>query len=198
MMTRKYSLSLILILLTFSITPVLGKLTVSGDLKIVFNYEKGKGHFLKDLNNDRINEIAVWNTEENTLYVFSGKDGSILWKSKYGEPIGSIGDVNNDGFNDVICYENHWNGIRLYILNGLNGKVIKKTNLDLSNLHLSHIHTIHDLNGDGVSDIVIFLGNIISAPNWKSEIIVVSGRDLSILWKKEFNGRFIKMFMRHV
>ena len=113
-----------------------------------------------------------YTTSAGSAYVFSGKDGSLIFKLE-GSPPGfafgfsvASGDVNGDSLSDIIvgdpsAMQNHGS---VYIFSGRDGKSldvftnnpVKKEAIGFS------LNSGNDLNGDGCADVIVGASN---APN---------------------------------
>jgi len=103
-----------------------------------------------DLNGDGQNDVVV-STSYN-ICAFNGSDGSTLWTSSSGRgrsTVPAIGDINHDGFPDVIAYSDQTNDV--VALSGPSGSVIWT-------YHLSGYYpsspVVEDIDGDGHYDII--------------------------------------------
>ncbi len=65
-----------------------------------------------DLTGDGQDELFIQNTQNVTVY---NGEGTILWSFNYSQPKTSLGDVNNDGVEDIIVF---YNGAVDVIING--------------------------------------------------------------------------------
>ncbi|MBP9095756.1 MAG: FG-GAP repeat protein, partial [Ignavibacteria bacterium] len=129
-----------------------------------------------DINNDGFSDVLIGAPAENdtgTVYVYLGGinmnnvfDYKLIGKEEYekfGDPIASAGDLNNDGYSDLIigATNNSQNGTlsgRVYIYFGgsdmdticdayFGGRAVDRFGSALSGLG--------DINGDGYSDIIV-------------------------------------------
>ncbi|UCG68296.1 MAG: FG-GAP repeat protein [Thermoplasmata archaeon] len=125
-----------------------------------------------DLNNDGFDDVIVGahlndagGNNAGRAYVFSGFNGSLLYNftgessdDYFGSRVSSAGDVNNDGFDDIIVGAhgvNSWSG-KAYIYSGYNGELIHnftgEENVDWLGFGISGCE---DLDSDGFDDVII-------------------------------------------
>ena len=120
-----------------------------------------------DVNRDGIPDVIVGAPGANTAFVFSGADGSVLFRLG-GEPefgdlgwsVSAAGDVNEDGVPDFIvgapgALTGVFNG-NAYVFSGADQKVlfqfVGEGSWDLLGISVS---TAGDMNGDGVPDFIV-------------------------------------------
>jgi hypothetical protein len=124
-----------------------------------------------DVNADGFIDVGVTGPTDSTVYasggmlrVLSGKDGAVLY-SFYGDSAGAqlgtlggpIGDVDLDGYDDVLVGEPAYNnGIwyvgRIFVFSGRYGSVLRTLTGSLSVLLNGPICGTGDIDGDGVPD----------------------------------------------
>lgn len=107
-----------------------------------------------DTNNDGKSEIVTYN---NTgVYAWNSQKGNLLWKMLLNQKDSNItsspvlADVNGDKCLDVIICSGD---SRVYIINGLTGKLIYKSEILGGNLNSSPV--VEDLDNDGLQDLVL-------------------------------------------
>ena len=125
-----------------------------------------------DVNNDGFDDFIIGaidnNSDRGRAYVFSGKTGDTLYVFSgeadfdgFGSPSGSAGDVNNDGYSDIIIGApgNDSGGInagRVYVFSGKTGDTLYvftgEAQDDRFGLWAS---TAGDVNNDGFDDIIV-------------------------------------------
>lgn len=132
-----------------------------------------------DVNNDGRSDLILGSPKSSAAFmkagrvtVYSGFNGSELWhqdgfnlKDQFGTAVASAGDVNADGFVDVIVGAPFFNGGtggvntdsgRAYVLDGENGNVLFYINgSNLGDRFGSAVAGIGDLNNDGKDDIAV-------------------------------------------
>jgi len=126
--------------------------------------------------------------------VFSGMDGSILYtfdgdspKDLFGYSVSGAGDVNADGFADLIVGawlddNNGWDSGSARVFSGIDGSVLYTFDGDSSNVWFGKsVSGAGDVNGDGYDDLIV--GASINNPGIAR---VFSGLDGSVLYT--FNG----------
>lgn len=133
-----------------------------------------------DLNRDGYPELAVGAPNEDTpshwdagaLYVFSGADGSLLWKAtgrsrdeQLGRWVAGAGDQDDDGIPEVLGgapqYDmGTWPQMvgRAYVFSGRDGRILHVFQGDRDNLQVGGgVADAGDVNGDGRREILIGL-----------------------------------------
>lgn len=75
-------------------------------------YSSAESMKVIDLTGDGQDELFIQNTQNVTVY---NGEGTILWSFNYSQPKTSLGDVNNDGVEDIIVF---YNGAVDIIING--------------------------------------------------------------------------------
>lgn len=127
---------------------------------------------LGDLNMDGITDFAISKLDGGTsseaigeVSVFSGANGSRLWRmtgsingSRFGASLANAGDLDNDGYNDLIIGEPYSTGVATtYVISGRTGSTIHllqpPTNLGI--YFGWSVASAGDFNGDQVPDILI-------------------------------------------
>jgi hypothetical protein len=117
---------------------------------------------VKDITGDGIPEIAAHDNWSNRgLFVFSGSDGTLLFKTK--EKIGFgdhrtprvvvIPDRNNDGTDDIAAY---WRPKGLMLISGTDGKTIGEVELPNEQGAYYSYHEAADVDRDGYADLIGF------------------------------------------
>jgi len=166
-----------------------------------------------DVNADGYSDFMVgaWsitveaNPRAGAIYVYSGKDGSELYK-KYGKNSGDlfgasislIGDVNHDTFCDFIVgafetkvgTEEHVG--TTYVYSGINGRLLyEKNGEDKNDLYGYAVSGAGDVNADGYADFIV--GALSASPNGlasSGSAYVYSGRDGTLLHQKDGEARW--------
>ena len=128
-----------------------------------------------DVNNDGFDDLIVGaplnnagSTHAGRAYVFSGQTGDTLYVftgeaayDGFGNSVASAGDVNNDGFGDIIvgAPANDAGGSgagRAYVFSGLNGDTLYVfTGEGSQNFFGSTVGTAGDVNNDGFDDLIM-------------------------------------------
>ncbi len=147
-----------------------------------------------DVNNDGYDDVIVGghgigSNVTGVARVYSGKDGSELYElrsgedaDRFGSAVSGAGDVNNDGYADLIvgAYESNLYGYHrgaVYIYSGQDGSLIYT--LPSSYVRFGYsVSGAGDVNGDGYDDVIVgtFWGSAASSAR------VYSGFDASELY----------------
>lgn len=130
------------------------------------------------------------------VYVYSGFDGSLLWErdgfaagDKFGYAVARAGDVNNDGFDDVIVGApyNDAGGVdagRAYVLDGEDGSVLRTvTGTQAGSLFGSAVSTATDLDDDDKDDFMVGAPRHDVGGEDAGRVSIYSGADGSALIK---------------
>ena len=154
---------------------------LTGDTLYVFDGEAVDDYFgisvasAGDVNNDGFDDVivgAIWNNAggqtAGRAYVFSGKTGDTLYvftgaaaSDYFGASVASAGDVNNDGFDDLIVGAlfndaGGSNAGRAYVFSGLNGDTIEVfTGEAEADLFGYSVASAGDVNNDGFDDLFV-------------------------------------------
>ena len=122
-----------------------------------------------DINADGFDDIMVGaessslaNEESGTVYIYSGKDGSEIYKfhgenqfDHFGQAVSSVGDINNDGYADVIIGAPYSdiNGLTsgsAYVFSGVDGSILYTFNGEASDQYFgARVSAAGDINLDG-------------------------------------------------
>jgi hypothetical protein len=128
------------------------------------------------------------------VYVYSGVDGSLLFShdpaaggAAFGAAVGSAGDVNGDGHDDLLVgAPDTPGGGRVYVLSGVDGSPLYPSiapDGTGSALGQFWLESPGDLSGDGVPDIFASdIENSASGTN-AGRVYVFSGADGSLVWQ---------------
>jgi len=173
---------------------------------------------IPDLDGDKLSDIIV-GTEENDpcrAYIFSGNDGYLLYRLEspnpdmyghFGSSVSGVNDMDGDGFGDVVvgaCREDPGaspdDAGRVYTFSGATGVLLHtlhSPNEESSGYFGYAVSGIHDLNGDGLGDIVVgaYWEDPGSSPSNAGRAYVFSGTTDTLLLalqspNEESNGNF--------
>jgi len=158
-----------------------------------------------DINNDGYDDFAISGVFDDPegaggARVFSGLDGSVLYTfpsqaAAYDNPISGAGDVNNDGYNDVIIgsalenYAQYTNAGYARVYSGKDGSLLYsykggKTR-DYAGFSVSEAG---DINKDNYDDFIITMSIKDSVGQGNGLVIAYSGQDGSEIYKLNLYG----------
>ena len=168
-----------------------------------------------DVNGDGYADIIVgapFLDDEGSAWVYLGSpDGTISkphWygkndqaDSEYGTSVGTAGDVNRDGYSDVIVGAPRWDngqvnegGVYIYLGSpgGLSTKYTWRQDSDTALALYGHsVNTAGDVNGDGFSDFIVGAPYYENGSEGEGKAYVYLGAagsmSLSPVWEKESN-----------
>ncbi|KAA3613415.1 MAG: hypothetical protein DWQ01_02510 [Planctomycetota bacterium] len=157
---------------------------------------------LEDLDGDQIAELAVGGPgydsgttqDVGIVRVYSGAGGDLLWEisgSAYNDDFGlamaPMDDRNGDGVPEVLVATGEAPDGKLRILSGMDGSFLDEILLPGSaHGRIRELATLADVNGDGVSDLVVgSSGADSNGLNNNGAVLVVSGASLAVLWQQE-------------
>ena len=157
-----------------------------------------------DVNNDGFDDVILgaykttvgFNTNVGTSYVHSGFDGSLLYSwtgvaqwDMYARSVDGAGDVNQDGFDDLIVGEREASPLgladagRVFVYSGADGSVLYEWHGAASADYLgTSVAGAGDLNADGYDDVILgAFGTDPSGMIWAGSAYAYSGFDGSLL-----------------
>ncbi len=156
-----------------------------------------------DVDNDGCSDLIVgaWassagGTAAGRAYVYSGRTGTLLKmftgeaaNDNLGDTVGAAGDVNNDGWDDVLIGAPTHDGVALrtgivYVYSGKDWSLIRTHEGANENDRVGISATsAGDINGDGCDDIIVgsHLFDLIGPGDDRGRVWVYSGKDGSVL-----------------
>ena len=166
-----------------------------------------------DVNNDGFDDVIIGADQAapnglasaGSAYIYSGNDGSLLYQFNglseldfFGRSVDGAGDVNGDGFADVIigAYLADGNGISysgsVYVYSGSTGQVLHQWNgNNLFEYFGYSVSSAGDINGDGYSDLIV--GAFNAAPNGingAGTVYLFSGQNGSLLYQLDGTSEY--------
>jgi hypothetical protein len=133
--------------------------------------------------------------EAGRAYVYSGQNGVLLYTftgeaagNIFGKSVSGAGDVNNDGYADLIVGASYGgDGGRAYLYSGKNGALFYTFNAETSNDWFGFsVSGAGDVNNDGYADLIVGAANY-EAAGWSAgRAYVYSGNTRAVLYT--FNG----------
>lgn len=150
-----------------------------------------------DVNNDGVIDIIIGDHDNDVpcgncgrAYLFSGVDGSLLHTFNgegglafFGSSVTGVGDVDNDGCDDVAVGAPLYNGGkgRAYVFSGCTGDTIYIIdNPTAANSQLGIVSDGGDINNDGTPDVLV--------ADWSGTALAVSGADGATIHTFTFGG----------
>ncbi|MBL4672468.1 MAG: FG-GAP repeat protein, partial [Arenicella sp.] len=155
-----------------------------------------------DVNNDGVADVIIGSPDDvknGTASVYSGLNGSVLYTfsgfdSSFGSAVSSAGDVNNDGFDDLIVgarYDNtnNFKAGSVYVYSGFDGSTLYTISGDSSYDSLgTAVSSVGDVNNDDHDDFIIGLPLDDVYGSNSGTVRVYSGANGSVLYER-YGGR---------
>ena len=166
-----------------------------------------------DVNNDGFDDVIIGADQAapnglasaGSAYIYSGYDGTLLYQFNglseldfFGRSVDGAGDVNGDGFADVIigAYLADGNGIShtgsVYVYSGATGQMLHQWNgNNLFEYFGYSVSSAGDITGDGCSDLIV--GAFNAAPNGINGAGIVylfSGQNGSVLYQLDGTSEY--------
>jgi len=175
---------------------------LNGDTLSVFTGEATADHFgwsvasADDVNNDGFADLIVGAPGKTNVgiggraYVFSGQNGETLHiftgearNDNFGNSVASAGDVNNDGYADLIVGANcnvagGYRAGRAYVFSGLNGDTLHVFTGEATFDHFGFsVASAGDVNSDGFSDLIVGAYSKVVGGDRTGRVYVFSGQN---------------------
>ncbi len=154
-----------------------------------------------DVNQDGYADVIIgdWADTPGTdaVYVYSGRDGSLLHQKLLSNNVGAgaegsgVGDVNQDGYDDFVVGEAYLDGDATYsgkatVYSGIDGAVLYTFEGNENQLMGGSVSEAGDVNKDGYPDIAVGAWGFGGSAQDNGRVFVFSGQDGSTLY--EFTG----------
>jgi hypothetical protein len=158
-------------------------------------YQQNALSFPGDINEDGYEDVVIgtaWG--DRSIVALSGKTGEILWKhqtNNYGQggwvyQTDARFDFNGDGFPDVLAASgndgDNTGPRRIYCLDGRTGVPIWETFIGSAAFA---VMGIHDVNGDGIPDVV---AGATSPGDTPGRVIGINGANGQVMWTYNTSG----------
>jgi len=149
-----------------------------------------------DVDGDTVPDIVGGAPNSGVVLIFSGADDSLIHRvnqmqagEQLGYAVSGIGDVNGDGFGDVVAGATGFdlpgagNTGRVYVISGLDGSVIDTVNGETgADLFGSAVAGMGDLTGDGVEDFAVGAHN--AGATAKGAVYIYNGATRALLFPR--------------
>ena len=192
------------LLSTLALLAVVPELSAQNKLYTFYGDSAGDwfGHSVAsagDVNADGYPDFIVGATQDNgtgsgSARVLSGADGTILYTfygdsagDQFGWPVAGAGDVNNDGYDDVIVGarfddDNGTNSGSARVFSGADGSFLYTFYGDSADDRFGIVAGAGDVNADGYADLIVGAGGDDDNGTNSGSARVFSGSDGSILY----------------
>ncbi len=146
-----------------------------------------------DVNNDGYDDVILgtnpWGSGESPAqaYVHSGLDGSLLYtfddgSARFALAVGGAGDVNNDGYDDLIVGDPVPGTGQAYVYSGLDGSLLRVFDGQAGgDIFGWAVAGAGDVNNDGYDDMIIGAANNDAGGSLAGRAYVYSGLNGSLL-----------------
>ena len=138
-------------------------------------------------------------TNAGSAYVYSGADGSLLYRKdgeaandSLGGSVSGAGDLNGDGYADFIIGaavadpSSKANAGSAYVYSGADGSLLyQKDGAAVGNMFGISVSGAGDLNGDGYADFIVGASTAPSSKSNAGSAYIYSGADGTLLYQKD-------------
>ena len=163
-----------------------------------------------DVNGDGYDDVLIGaylfdngQNNEGRAYVFHGSASGLSWvanwttesdqaNAQYGYSVATAGDVNNDGYADIVVgapyYDNgHEDEGRIYVYHGSDSGLspVADTSVESNFAHSTFgysVSTAGDVNRDGYSDVIVGAHNYSNGHSYEGRVSVFHGSAIGIFW----------------
>ena len=136
-----------------------------------------------DVTNINAGRVYVFSGKTgDTLFIFDGEVGFDNYGQNFGNSVASAGDVNNDGYADIVIGAPlndgaAYNAGRAYVFSGKTGDtLLVLSGESISNLLGHSVSSAGDVDNDGFDDVIIGAWYNESAPRGAGKAYVFSGK----------------------
>jgi len=148
-----------------------------------------------DIDGDGIPDVAVGSLSSDTVFIYSGSTGAVIWQLNapapgglFGYSVDGAGDVDGDGRDDVVVSDPYASpgGVQhagsVYVYSGATGTLLWQFDGTTAYAKIGDpIRGVGDVDGDGFADIAVGAPN--TGTNAQGSVYVLSGFTGALLWQ---------------